>query len=877
MASRVSYSADFTAETGQAEENVKRYADQIKAANQALAQAERTAKQSYQEQRTQALATGASTETLNKLTMQYNRSLFAIGSTAKQLGQTLADANRGAVSSENAKAQAVEFTNKELQAQIAIVNELAAANVRESHEAVSGVQATSAAIRGIEGSGGIRAIENFISKTLGLGPAMQAIFPIVGGLMFGKLLLDTGEEVVQLEQKAAHASDTINAMSDDWHSKAQINIDDLNVQADKLQLNIDKLSGHPGNGLQLALDEARKYADQLLTSLQSDNKELTALFKQNSVGVFGSMLSGVASTGSQEKQLLADRVGLTGKLQDINRAYNAALANAKSTDEIKAAGERRDKAFRDATQNTINTYRGEAKRLHDEQVQANNVPIRMDTSGQSVPALVKDNSAKIANLNADAGQLSDLLSIQAAQKRVSDLTEKDEKARQDKENAEIAKRGSSAAVSAAKKAAEEQRKQWDDDFAAFQADGARSNDQLMRFWIDRANIALRGSGNYADAVKKSFEYERKSNEDHEKQVAESLKMRQQFNAADQNRYTGVLDKSDSYDSKGIIDQQTSLKALLDAQRESTYQQALAQVQQQASLGTISKYDGAVQLQNLHTAEYAAQLKELQDQLNAVSGSDNESLAKRNALQKQINDLSSKSAIQSMQDTAAVAGQTWYGALSNANRRWIQDSQDSAKQVGELYSSVMNGVNSNLVDAITGSKTHWKSTFQGIAKQTAGVGLQRAEGTIMGALGLGKADGSRQSPLWVRMADGSLTNTAGKALSGIPGGSVLSTLFGGFRANGGGMDAGKTYVTGERGPELITMGSNGYATSNRNLQSMMSGNGHSFNFNIDASNAHDPAATEAAVNRGIMAAVPHIVAASVKASKDDRMRSPNTRA
>ena len=38
-----------------------------------------------------------------------------------------------------------------------------------------------------------------------------------------------------------------------------------------------------------------------------------------------------------------------------------------------------------------------------------------------------------------------------------------------------------------------------------------------------------------------------------------------------------------------------------------------------------------------------------------------------------------------------------------------------------------------------------------------------------------------------------------------------------QAFGGGMDAGKTYLTGERGPELITAGTNSAVTSNNDLQ------------------------------------------------------------
>jgi hypothetical protein len=57
-----------------------------------------------------------------------------------------------------------------------------------SHSAVSGIQATSGAVRLFEGNGGIRAVETFVSKTLGLGPALQAVFPIIGGLAFAEVV-----------------------------------------------------------------------------------------------------------------------------------------------------------------------------------------------------------------------------------------------------------------------------------------------------------------------------------------------------------------------------------------------------------------------------------------------------------------------------------------------------------------------------------------------------------------------------------------------------------------------------------------------------------------------------------------------------------------
>jgi hypothetical protein len=64
----------------------------------------------------------------------------------------------------------------------------------------------------------------------------------------------------------------------------------------------------------------------------------------------------------------------------------------------------------------------------------------------------------------------------------------------------------------------------------------------------------------------------------------------------------------------------------------------------------------------------------------------------------------------------------------------------------------------------------------------------------------------------------LINKAFSALfGGMGGGGFFSSLFGGFRANGGPVSGGKAYVVGERGPELMVPGMSGTVISNENLQ------------------------------------------------------------
>ena len=59
---------------------------------------------------------------------------------------------------------------------------------------------------------------------------------------------------------------------------------------------------------------------------------------------------------------------------------------------------------------------------------------------------------------------------------------------------------------------------------------------------------------------------------------------------------------------------------------------------------------------------------------------------------------------------------------------------------------------------------------------------------------------------------------GASLGGAAGGA-LGGMFGGGKAFGGGMDAGKTYLTGERGPELVTAGTSSTVTANSDLKNI----------------------------------------------------------
>lgn len=95
------------------------------------------------------------------------------------------------------------------------------------------------------------------------------------------------------------------------------------------------------------------------------------------------------------------------------------------------------------------------------------------------------------------------------------------------------------------------------------------------------------------------------------------------------------------------------------------------------------------------------------------------------------------------------------------------------------------------------------------------------------------------------------------------GAVLAPFFGGGRAGGGPVMAGRSYMVGENGPEMVTMGGNGYVTNTAALRSAVGAGGGPV-INIYAQGAVE--GTAAMIAKAIQQAAPAIVRQSVSATR-----------
>ena len=208
---------------------------------------------------------------------------------------------------------------------------------------------SSAAVKALEGNftGTTRAVSRFLSVTLGLGPVLRAAFPVIGAVLLGKAIFDTGEKVYEFYKKVRDAAEQIKGTFRDLNAPLRTTNDEMRVTNARLEQEIAKLEGKRQNTLALALAEARKAADDLADSLDKDLSKLDALLKEQSHNKFAQMF-GAPGAPSEVKEALFGETGFGGyraKIDEINDIAYAQIAAAKGKTEIDAAEKKRNAAL----------------------------------------------------------------------------------------------------------------------------------------------------------------------------------------------------------------------------------------------------------------------------------------------------------------------------------------------------------------------------------------------------------------------------------------------------------------------------------------------------------------------------------------------------
>lgn len=226
-------------------------------------------------------------------------------------------------------------------------------------------------------------------------------------------------------------------------------------------------------------------------------------------------------------------------------------------------------------------------------------------------------------------------------------------------------------------------------------------------------------------------------------------------------------------------------------------------------------------------------KRLMDEGRRVFESTRTPAEQLNAEYSKLNDLLAKGAID--WDTYARA---------------VMDAQDRLMPMGEAVKAV--------AEESKGELSELQKAVEGWGKSSADAIVEFA---MTGKSSFKDMVNSMLADLARMMVYRNITAPLASAVGGMDFGSIgsaIAGMFGGARAAGGPVSAGKTYLVGEQGPELVTMGASGYVTPNHALGG--GGGGVSIVVNNNAgpdTRANAVATTDATGNTQIMVMVEKI--------------------
>lgn len=414
------------------------------------------------------------------------------------------------------------------------------------------------------------------------------------------------------------------------------------------------------------------------------------------------------------------------------------------------------------------------------------------------------------------------------------------------------------------------------------ADGVKKGSDLYRAYMlqanrDRAELWKQGQQEMAQEITASAAAQRAAQQSSDRVTASLTETWEQMQRSEQGAARRMLEAARQAFSAA------------QEQRQAADNLAAESIRAQYSRGMITRSQAAQEMAAIHGSSYA-------DYMEAAAAWSKEFPNEAAPGAPRASQYYQKAA---QSDAQAQVDASLSGSVRRMFDVYVQQATDTAAQITRILGGALESTNQSLSHALMAHYNNgWEmrrgitqamsNTARGIGAQVLNAGFHQIEGGILSKFGFGaksKPDGTSGNPLWVRMAQtqGQQSLTGLLNYASIPSGlstvskgvtslipSLLSAIPG-FAA-GGTIPANSWAVVGERGMELLPpVGHPREVIPNDAIGGGVGGDTH---IHVDARGAHDPAAVEAAVQRGIAAAAPHIVAASVQSVHEQRMRMPS---
>jgi hypothetical protein len=741
------------------------------------------------------------------------------------------------------------------------MNALANATKQMGHGTVSEVQAASATLRVLEGgmTGNIRAAERFIATLPGVGKALQAIFPIVGGIaligVFSKITEEVYKTVHALGQIRNVANEGFTAMTEGAHRNA----DALRVSNDRIEEQIAKLEHKPANNMALALDEARLRADELADSLNKDYEGFKKIVEESQKGMFAALLNkGIDKPlGNQMQDQLANIRTLAREEEKARREGNTASADDLA--QKRRTAQQAALSFADSETSKRNgmtdvggvrqsTY---ANKYGDQALNFDAINAFKEVVGGQI-----DVADEQSTNTADQARLKALQQAQAAQVELLKTMQEG-----------IEKQKAQFGVSIADELA-----YWTARIGAF----STGSDQYHTVAMDRFRLQAELYTQLTEGKKKYLE-SAKSDVTGNDLLGAGAETLQKLNVAQLERAANATREYNLEVAKGDAEQQKASRSFAEtAVRIATAQGAISSLDAAQAMSAIHGADYAESLQRIN-AELARQIDLINQMPDDKMTAEDKANAIRNANAGADNERRSAGAAfahVSAQDKSDVSGNTIAGAVRSSLAEMVRSFTDMAANLKNVIPRALESLNGDIAKMLTG---------QG-QKGLVQTGLQGAEGLALNFLSGGKLgpkrDGSTEmAALWVQIAAGQaaagnmplgssstsgLGGIAGSLASLVPGGSFIQpflSLLPHF-AGGGDVMANHPIMVGENGPEPFIPRTAGTILPTGALDG---GGGTTIHVHVNGN--QDPMA----VNAAVMRAAPHIIAAGVQANNQQHMR------
>jgi hypothetical protein len=736
---------------------------------------------------------------------------------------------------------------------------------------VTAMQASSAAIREMAGGSNIRAVERLISTIPGVGKALQAAFPLIGGIALASLFTELGSKAVEFFQKMQQAPERIAGAFRELNAPLKLTNDELKLANDRLANDIAKLEGKPQNGLVIAIDEARVAADKLADSLDKDLDRLGKLLKDETRGFWAGLIHGDAATADIRKEL----VGETGA-----GGFRAALAGKNGDPQ-------------------------ESAKMLDAEIAK--LTTMLD------PTVMRQKFGDMLNMGPRIELLNEAIRNLRSEREHVDLTVQNTARTGKKDSLDAAKTNSQEEAKALKAGYDEMLAQYE----AYQT--ALTSEKLEFRQRELANInAEYGSGGGEAIQNLKNELEKEIGHLSQEAFAQAKEARDK-DAKDKERYQAELAKIKVDWAK------KQYEAVADLTKHNTERKATEprpEIPQTGIKGDAATRLHALPLGNVMELQKAG-YSTVEEQEKAIANEQNMlamlekggyAIGQQLALREKTLESQIALGIEEGKDvSAAVIAlgqlQRQMAAMKASAEGWASffvDMQNSAKTSQQIAQdgirSAVDRLSGSIADVATGKKGNFGKDFQEIGRQmlqeTIKSGLQRSLGSLGQKLGIHKptfnigdpghvivdnmpSNGSA-APGGIKPATGSgggarpwggpggiFGGSAGGGIFNYAGGgpSFSSSPFGGMMAGGGDVDPGMIYGVNENGREYFQP-----KTAGTIIPAGQVGGGGDTHYNIDARGSTDPTLTANNVRRAILAAHADGVATSVQANAERAKRT-----